>query len=321
LSAKGRLLVTAATRPHYPEVLRMTYRLTTTASIYAFSPDNPPALTVPDGAVVDIDTCDCFADQLRTEADTLDSLDWERINPATGPILVEGAEPGDVLKVTIESIAIANQGVICTGKDMGVLGDRFETVTRRYIPFVDGMAVWDEHVSLPLRPMIGVIGVAPASGSVNCGTPGSHGGNMDNRLIGAGTVLYLPVFAKGGLFACGDMHAVMGDGEICVAGAETPGTVRVRFDVIKGLNLTNPLLETEDGFYTIGSAETLDAAVTLAVGDMADILAARLPLELDAVVELMSLSGHAQICQVVDPLKTARYMMPKGVLAGYGFTL
>ena len=299
----------------------MTYRLTTEASIYAFSPDNPPALTVPDGAVVEIHTCDCFADQLRTEADTLDTLDWEHINPATGPVFVEGVEPGDVLKVTIESISIAEQGVICTGKDMGVLGDRFDTVTRRYIPLVDGMAVWDEHVSLPLKPMIGVIGVAPASGSINCGTPGSHGGNMDNRLIGEGATLYLPVFAKGGLFACGDMHAVMGDGEICVAGAETPGTVRVRFDAIKGLTLANPVLETADAFYTIGSAETLDDAVKIAVGDMADILVARLPLELDEVVELMSLSGNAQICPVVDPLKTARYEMKKSVLAGYGFKL
>jgi amidase len=299
----------------------MTYRLTTAASIYAFSPDNPAALTVPDGAVVEIDTCDCFADQLRTEADTLDTLDWEHINPATGPIFVEGVEPGDVLKVTIESISIADQGVICTGKDMGVLGDRFDTVTRRYIPLVDGMAVWDDKVSLPLMPMIGVIGVAPASGSINCGTPGSHGGNMDNRLIGAGTTLYLPVFAKGGLFACGDMHAVMGDGEICVAGAETPGTVRARFDAVKDLALANPVLETADAFYTIGSAATLDEAVKIAVGDMADILVERLPLALDEVVELMSLSGNAQICQVVDPLKTARFEMKKSVLSAYGFAL
>lgn len=299
----------------------MTFRVPSSASILAFSPDNPPVLAVPDGSVVEIDTCDCFADQLRTEADTLDSLDWEQINPATGPVFVEGVEPGDVLKVTIESIEIGEQGVICTGKDMGVLGDRFDAVTRRYIPFENGEAVWDDKVRLPLKPMIGVIGVAPGSGSINCGTPGSHGGNMDNRLIGEGAVLYLPVFTKGGLFACGDMHAVMGDGEICVAGAETPGTVRVRFDAVKGLTLKNPLLETVDGFYTIGSAETLDAAVALAVGDMADILVERLPLALDEVVELMSLSGHAQICQVVDPLRTARYMMPKSVLSAYGFTL
>ncbi|HEY5516689.1 MAG TPA: acetamidase/formamidase family protein [Coriobacteriia bacterium] len=299
----------------------MPYRLPSTASIYAFSPDNPPALTVPDGAVVDIDTCDCFDDQLRTEADTLETLDWEKINPATGPIYIEGVRAGGVLKVTIESIDVGEQGVIATGKGLGVLGDRFEGMTRRYIPFVDGAAVWDDKLSLPLRPMIGVIGVAPASGSVGCGTPGPHGGNMDNKMITAGTTLYLPVFADGGLFACGDLHAVMGDGEVCVAGAETPGTVRVRFDFLPALTLANPVLETDDGFYTIGSAETLDAAVTLAVGDMADLLVARLGMALDDVVMLMSLSGNAQICQVVDPLRTARYGMSKSVLAAYGFEL
>lgn len=299
----------------------MTYRVPSTDSIYAFSPDNPAVLSVPDGAVVEIDTCDCFADQLRTEADTLDSLDWERINPATGPIFIEGAEPGDVLKVTIEQITVGEQGVICTGTGMGVLGERFDSVSRRYIPFENGEAVWDDKVRLPLKPMIGVIGVAPAAGSVNCGTPGSHGGNMDNRLIREGAVLYLPVFTSGALFACGDMHAVMGDGEVCVAGAETPGTVRVKFDVLKGLTLANPLLEDDDGLYTIGSAATLDEAVTIAVGDMADLLVERLPLDLAGVVELMSLAGHAQICQVVDPLKTSRYMMPKSILAAYRFSL
>jgi len=299
----------------------MSQRVPSTSSIYAFSPDNPPVLTVPDGAVVEIDTCDCFDDQLRTEADTLETLDWEKINPATGPIYIEGVRVGGVLMVTIESITVGSQGVVATGKGLGVLGDRFEGMRRRYIPFVDGNAVWDDKVSLPLRPMIGVIGVAPASGAIGCGTPGAHGGNMDNKLIGAGTTLYLPVFADGGLFACGDLHAVMGDGEVCVAGAETPGTVRVRFDFLPDLTLTNPVLETEDGFYAIASAGTLDDAVTMAVGDMADLLVARLPMELADVVMLMSLSGNAQICQVVDPLKTARYGMSKSVLAAYGFEL
>lgn len=299
----------------------MSYRLPSTAAIYAFSPDNAPALTVPSGSVVAIDTCDCFADQLQTPADTLASLDWARINPATGPVFVEGAKPGGVLKVFIESIEVGKQGVMATGKDLGVLGDRFEGLTSRIVPFSDGKAVWDDKVSLPLDPMIGVIGVAPAEGSLNCGTPGPHGGNMDNRMIRAGATLYLPVFVEGGLFACGDLHAVMGDGEVCVSGVEVPGTVTVRLEALPALSLKNPVLENDEVFETIASAETLDDAVTAAVGDMADLLVARLPLSLEEVVMLMSATGNAQICQVVDPLKTARFLMPKWVLAAYGFAL
>ena len=206
----------------------MPYRLPSTASIYAFSPDNPPALTVPDGAVVYIDTCDCFDDQLRTEADTLETLDWEKINPATGPIYIEGVRAGGVLKVTIESIDVGEQGVIATGKGLGVLGDRFEGMTRRYIPFVDGAAVWDDKLSLPLRPMIGVIGVAPAGDDVPCGTPGHHGGNMDTRLIAEGATIYLPVAVPGALLAACDLHAAMGDCEVAVTGVEVAGSVTLQ---------------------------------------------------------------------------------------------
>lgn len=299
----------------------MTYHLPSSSAIYAFSPDNEPALRVPSGSVVELDTCDCFADQLQTPADTLDSLDWSRINPATGPVYVEGAVAGGVLKVTIESLTMGKQGVMATGTDMGVLGDRFEDVTQRILPFVDGTAQWDEKLSLPFNPMIGVIGVAPAEGAINCGTPGPHGGNMDNKMITEGTTLYLPVFTEGALFATGDFHAVMGDGEICVSGVESPGTVRVRLDALPALSLPNPLLETADAWVTIASAETLDDAVTEAVANMADMIVARTSLSLAETVMLMSATGNAQICQVVDPLKTARFVMPKWVLDTYGFAL
>lgn len=299
----------------------MTYHLPSDKTIYAFSPDNMPALRVESGAVVQIDTCDCFENQLQTPADTLETLDWDRINPATGPVYVEGALPGGVLKVSIESLEIGEQGVMATGAGMGVLGDRLEGVSQRYLPFVDGKAVWDDVLSLPMNPMIGVIGVAPAAGSINNGTPGSHGGNMDTKLIAEGTTLYLPVFTEGALFACGDLHAVMGDGEVCVSGVETPGSVRVRLEALPELSLTNPLLETADAFVTIASAETLDEAVVIAVNEMADIVAARTPLALADVVMLMSAVGNAQISQVVDPLKTARFTMPKWALEPYGFAL
>lgn len=144
---------------------------------------------------------------------------------------------------------------------------------------------------------------------------------MDNKLIAEGSVLYLPVFVQGALFALGDLHAVMGDGEIGVSGAEAAGSVSVKLEVIKNIQLQNQLLENMDCICTIASCVTLDEAVNRAVFDMAGLLTDRLEISYSEVSMLLGLVGQAQICQVVDPLKTARYAVPKWVLEKYGFKL
>jgi amidase len=207
------------------------------SSIFSFSPNHPPVLRVPSGTTVELQTLDCFANQLQTPADTLDAINWEHVNPATGPVFVEGASPGGALKVTIERIRIGTQGVMATGKDFGTFGDQFDKIHSKIFPIREGKVVFDDKLLIPIRPMIGVIGVAPADQDLNCGTPGPHGGNMDNRLIGEGTTLYLPVFVDGALFALGDLHAVMGDGEVAVSGLEIAGSVTVKLEFLPDLSL------------------------------------------------------------------------------------
>ncbi len=162
--------------------------------------------------------------------------------------------------------------------------------------------------------MIGVIGVAPEGEGVNCGTPGSHGGNMDNKMITEGATLYFPVFAEGALFGLGDFHAAMGDGEISVSGIEVPGKATVTLEVLKGVKLQNPMLENEEVFTQIVSAKTLDEAVKLATEEMADRLVEKTGLPISEVTMLLSAAGQAEICQVVDPLMTARFVVPKWLL-------
>ena len=191
--------------------------------LFAFARDLEPALTVASGETVRIRTQDCFGNQVQTPEDELDEINWDRINPATGPVFVEGAVPGGALKVTIENIELDPQTASCTGKDEGVCGDRFDAWSTRLCAIEDGELRWSDKLSIPLNPMIGVIGVAPEGEPVNCGTPGSHGGNMDNTAITTGATLYFPVAVEGALFGCGDMHAAMGDGEISVSGAEVAG--------------------------------------------------------------------------------------------------
>ena len=288
---------------------------------YAFDKTLEPAMVVPSGTTVRVRTKDCFGNQIQKPEDELDGIDWDHTNPATGPIFVEGAVPGGALKVSVGAIEFDNKSVSCTGENEGVCGDRFNAWSTQVCEIDGDELVWDERLRIPLRPMIGVIGVAPEGDPINCGTPGSHGGNMDNTAITAGATLYFPVFADGALFGCGDMHAVMGDGEISVSGAEAAGWATVTLTATPELKLVDPLIENATHFGVIASAETLDAAADRAVHEMVDLICDRTAEDPDKVVMLLSLVGDVQVCQMVDPEKTIRFMVPKYVLDSLGFKL
>lgn len=290
-------------------------------TLFSFDKDLEPVLKVPSGETVRIRTKDCFGNQLQGPEDQLSEIDWEAINPATGPIYVEGAVAGGTLKVHIDNIELDAQTSSCTGKDEGVCGDRFSDWATHFCKVEDGKVVWNERLSIPLAPMIGVIGVAPEGEPVNCGTPGKHGGNMDNTAIAAGATLYFPVAVDGALFGCGDMHAVMGDGEVSVSGAEVAGYATVTLTALPELSVPNPLIENETHFGIIVSAESLDKAAELAVQQMVDLLASRTNESEADLVMLLSLVADVRVCQMVDPEKTVRFMVPKYVLDAIGFSL
>jgi amidase len=278
--------------------------------IYDFNKTHNPVKIVPSGTSVQIVTYDCFENQLQTEEDEITGIDWNRVNPATGPIYVKNAQPGDVLKVSIEKLEIGDQGVMVVGPDLGVMGHRLKEMESKMIPIQDGVARFND-ISIPLNPMIGVIGVAPEGDGVSCGTPGAHGGNMDNKMIKEGAVLYFPVFAEGALFGLGDFHAAMGDGEVSVSGIEVPGKATVKLEVIKGESLVQPMLENAEVVTQIASAATLDEAVTLATELMVDRVVEKSGMSVSEATMLMSAIGQVEVCQVVDPLLTARFVVPK----------
>jgi len=179
--------------------------------------------------------------------------------------------------------------------------------------------VFKDKVRVPARPMIGVIGVAPAEGEVPTGTPGAHGGNMDCTLVAAGNRVYFTVGVEGALFGAGDLHAAMGDGEIVVCGAETAGAVRFKADVVDLPGLPTPFVETREVVATIFSAATLDESASGAIHNMAQFLTNFAGIPLNDAAMLMSLVGQLKFCQVVDPLKTVRFEFPKSILADYDF--
>lgn len=289
--------------------------------IYAFDGAAQPVLTVPSGATVRIRTKDCFGNQVQTPEDVLDEIDWDRINPATGPIFVEGAVPSGALRVHIDSIELDGQTASCTGEGEGVCGDLFTQWSTKLCKIEGDKLVWSDKLSIPLAPMIGVIGVAPAGAPVNCGTPGSHGGNMDNTAITTGATLYFPVAVEGALFGLGDMHAVMGDGEVSVSGAEVAGWATVTLTALPELSLKDPIIENDTHVGIIASAESLDAAADRAVHEMVELVCARTGMGADEAIMLFSLVADVQVCQMVDPEKTVRFMVPKYVLEALGFQL
>ena len=278
--------------------------------IFSFSKDEPPALRAKSGEAVRIETMDCFSNQLGAGHGRTGAFDWDRVNPATGPVFVEGAEPGDALKVDIEKIELSGDGAMATGEGLGVLGHKMKGIYEKIVPIHEDEAVFNDRIRIPLNKMVGVIGVAPAGDPVPCGRAGSHGGNMDNRRIAEKTSVYLPVAVPGALFALGDIHSVMGDGEIGVTGVETPAVVTVRFEVVKGMDISNPFIETDDIVATVASHEDIEKAIAIAVEDMERLLADETPMETPEMAMLLSAVGNVEVCQAVGPLKTVRFAVP-----------
>ena len=288
--------------------------------IYNMSATHKPVLSVPSGSTLVFETCDCFEDQITSEQTPFQALDWARINPATGPVFIEGADPGDMLEIKIEKMVLRDHGVMVTGPDMGILGDELTENSIRIIPIRKGEAFFREDVKIRLNPMIGVIGTAPVGEDISCGTPGRHGGNMDCKVIGEGTTLYLPVNVPGGLLALGDLHAAMGDGEVSVCGVEVSGEVTLSVVVIKGKQWALPFLKSSKAIYMIASEKSLDDATTRATKNMVHFLVNECALSSDDAITLLSIAGNLQICQIVDPLKTVRMELPLSILDQLGYT-
>ncbi|MGG4439901.1 acetamidase/formamidase family protein [Brevibacillus fortis] len=295
------------------------YRVKKQDVVYTMSPENQPVLKVEAGSIVTFETCDCFEDQIQSADTVFQALDWNRINPASGPIYIEETEPGDILVVHIQKIEIKNQGVMVTGPDLGVMGFDLQENVIKMIPIQDGKAVLSDKLEVPINPMIGVIGTAPAKEAISCGTPGDHGGNMDCKQMRAGTTLLLPVNVPGALFALGDLHAAMADGEVAVCGVEIAGEVTVKLDVIKGKQWPLPMAVNQEHLITIASEKELDKAADRAVINMVQFLHEELGVEKAESTFLLSAAGDLRICQVVDPLKTARMELPLAYATALGF--
>jgi acetamidase/formamidase len=292
---------------------------------FGWNRDNPPAVRLAPGETVEFHPVDSSGGQLNAKSDLADlaRLDFAKVNPVAGPVYVEGAEPGDAIKVTLLDFVPSGWGWTANIPGFGLLADQFKDPALhiwKYDASSLAPAMYGPGGRVPLKPFCGTIGLAPAeAGSHSIVPPRRMGGNMDIRDMSAGTELYLPVEVAGGLFSVGDTHACQGDGEVCGTAIESPCSVAAKFDLVKGANLAFPRFTTPGpvsrhldvkGYeVTTGIGPDLMEGAKAAVSGMIDLLSSRYNMNPVEAYMLCSVCGDLRISEVVD--------MPNWVVSFY----
>lgn len=275
-----------------------------------------PVLMVGPGATVEFHVVDASGGQLAAGSTVADiaRIDFGKVNPVVGPLWIDGAEPGDAIKVTLLSFAPSGWGWTANIPGFGLLADQFPEAALhvwKYSANTLAAAMYGPGGRVPLRPFCGTIGLAPAEpGRHSIVPPRRVGGNMDIRDLVAGTELYLPVEVRGGLFSVGDTHAAQGDGEVCGTAIESPMSLTAKFDLVKGANLAFPRFTTAGpvqrhldakGYeVTTGIGPDLMQGARAAVSGMIDLLAERHHMRAVDAYMLCSVCADLRISEIVD---------------------
>jgi amidase len=287
--------------------------------VYGFDAATPPVVTIQPGDMVTVETYDTSTGRIHKPEDVpafVAVRDPKKVNPAGGPIYVEGAEPGDALAVTILGIELAPLGFARALKGAGVIQEGIREHGVVMIRVDGDHLIYGDKLRFPARTMVGVIGTAPPEGTIYTAHPGPQGSNIDLTIIKTGAIVYLPVHHPGALLAIGDVHASMGDGEVCGTGAEINGEVTVKVDLLKGEAPERVWVETPDSWATTGQAESLDDAVKQAVEGMTAFLMAKFDLDKTEAFLLVSARGDVRIGQCARIRgcdATAYVLFPKDV--------
>ena len=286
-------------------------------------PYTQPVAAVKPGEVVEIETWDAFGGIVKpgqTFAEAMARGIKLHVNPVTGPIEIEGAEPGDTLVVEILDIEMPEWGATAILPGFGALEGwlRLLESKTKISRISDGKILYTtdggETIEIDADPFIGTIGVSPRSEAITTISPGSHGGNMDCADVRPGNKLMLPVFRPGALFGLGDVHAVQGDGEVCGVAVEVPAVVTLRFSLEKGRTIDWPRIDSTDEIMTVCSARPLEDAARLAFRELVDWMASDYGWDRMDAYMFLSIAAKVRMAQIVDPLYTAVAKLSKRYL-------
>ena len=288
--------------------------------------DLKPLARVAIGDTLVVETADNFGlfREMNSEDDLVESMSLTQLNPLTGPIEVEGAEPGDTLVVEIVDVTVEEQGHIALIPNVGVLRNHTKTPHTKIWKIRDGQSILNEDIQFPIRPIVGTFGTMPAEDGTYAIHPGPHGGNLDDTNLTIGAYFYMPVFHPGAMVMVGDVHANQGDSEIAM-GIEVDGMVTLRFvDLVRGQSIPYARIETADRWAFPADAPTLEEAIEQSALYAAEFLVDRLGISMEDATYLLCAVGDVRISQAAFAYYnvTVRTEVPKSVdlrgrLAGY----
>ena len=294
---------------------------------YTMGPYSDPVLHIAPGDRVIVQTRDAFDGKIKTEQDMpSQKLKVPFLNPQNGPIMIAGAEKGDVVAVYIESMLPRGEnprGTCCliprfgalTGTEYtATLNEPLPEITRKIDVDEEGV-YWSKRVTLPYKPHIGTLSLSPEIDSINSLTPDNHGGNMDVPDMGPGSITYLPVRSAGARLFIGDAHACQGDGEVCGTAVEFSSTTTIHVDLIKGWHIEWPRLETDALLMSIGSARPLEDATRIAYNELVRWMESEYGFDRWDAYMMLSQCGQVRLGNFVDPKYSVGAAISKKYLA------
>ncbi len=276
---------------------------------YVFSPYAEPVAKIAPGETVTMHTLDAFEDRITGPDDLPSKVLGSYLNPQTGPLYIEGAEPGDTLAVRIEALEPARDwAVSCYVPYFGGLtATRATRLLHEPLPerlyfykLVDGFFHYEDKFKIPWRPFMGTMGTAPELEAISALTPYNHGGNMDCKDTCPGNTLYLPVRVPGALFFTGDGHGNQGDGELCGVALEISMRATLTFELIKGRAIEWPRIESPDKIMTVGSARPMEDAARIAYAELVDWMVSDHGFETLDAYQLLTQVGTMYVGNMVD---------------------
>ena len=288
--------------------------LTRDHRIYFLDPAAPPAITIDSGEELMVETWDAF-EGLRDPA----ALDAKALKgPATGPIYVHGAEPGDALKVEFISIAPKEGAAHMVMPGRGFLEEEFTEGYPTVMDFDGNQVVLPSGLRLEMQPSMGLVATTPTYVQNTASDSGPYGGDIDMKELVAGSVIYMPVFVPGGLLALGDCHAVVGDGAVAGTGAECSADSHLRVTVEKGMGIASPRALTPEHFVVLSYGEELAPAMKQAVRDMVEFLIREKGLPPYDAYTLCSLAGDVRVSRTFRPISPVKMMLSRAALEQLG---
>ncbi len=285
--------------------------------ICSYDSSHPPCASVAQGEIFAVETHDRIPVMSRVGEQVSAFRDpFNAIYAVTGPIFVRDTHPGDALRIDVLDLTLTDtHGIICAQPGRGGFGDKI-TKSRAQIVDIDGNRIrFSDRISVPAHPHIGKLATTPTGRPVPTGIPGPHGGNMDDKHLGAGSSILLPVFVEGALVSVGDLHAAMGDGESNSSGVEATGRVVLRCRVVPDITVEQPIVITAAEVQVLGHGPDLDTAARMALDHAARLLVTELKIEYEDAAALISIAGDLHVCQIANPLVGVRVGLRRDLLA------